>query len=133
MESVKLALTLTEATRRGGGSFNLDGSTIENGYLIGGGILKTDDALATINIEEVEEGNLYEVIVEAFIDIIEDNQTEIKNFDGLGVWVSDNIIYLDAINVELHRLDAIELGNQRKQQAIGHLTKGRYTEITLRH
>jgi len=130
MENLRmLANSLTEAIREEGGSFKLDGNPIQNGYLIGGGILKTDDALATIELESFEYDEANDKILEA----LRESESELGNFDGLGIWVSDGVIYLDAINVEVHRLDAIELGHQRKQQAIGHLSKGNYTEITLRH
>jgi len=123
-----LAIKLAEAIKENGGSYDLNGNAIKGGYVIGGGILKTDDALATIELETIDGKN----IGAEFLSILKENEAELEKFDGLGVWVSDGVIYLDAITKELHRGDALELGQQRKQQAIGYISdKGNFIEITL--
>jgi prepilin-type N-terminal cleavage/methylation domain-containing protein len=115
-----LAEKLAAAIANGGASLNLDGTEVQNGYTIGGGILNTKDAMAVYNLADATE---YELFV-----TISENWEELQKFDGVGCWVSNGKFYLDAITVEQNLIPATILGLSRKQQAIGKIANGEYVE-----
>lgn len=124
--TMKLADKLTkQAIENGGATLNrFTAEDIKDGYTIGGGILKTADALATFDAEdEMLQQKIYWTLLQ--------NRKALENFEAVGIWNSNGVIYLDATTVETNLIKAVVLGLSRDQQAIGSLTAGRYEELTL--
>jgi hypothetical protein len=108
----------------GGATLRFDGGKVE-GYLVGGNVRNTEDALAVLPL--LPAADLAAAIYSALVE----NYTSI-NTPAIGVWVSGGLVYLDATAIIEHRLDALALGRKNVQQAIGYLSaKGVYAETTL--
>lgn len=125
---MQLADNLAAAIADGGATMSTtDGSPIRNGYTIGGGIVKTADALATfplsLGARAIRNGIYMELMASG---------EELKEFEAVGIWVSNGVVYLDAVTVESSFIKAVITGIQRKQQAIGSLKAGAYEEVGLR-
>lgn len=114
-----------DAIQNGGGTIGSDGQPIQNGYLIGGGIIKDGDALA-----KIEEANERMLAARIYMTLIK-NRKELQTFNAIGVWQQDGTTYLDAVTIETNFIKALAKGYSRKQQAIGQLEAGVYTEHTL--
>lgn len=126
--SQQLADQLAAAIKDGGAT--LSSKTAEpilNGYCIGGGILKTADALATFPVSLGERAIRNGI----YLEILKTKE-ELKEFDAVGIWVQDGLVYLDAVTVESNFIKAVITGIQRKQQAIGSLKGGDFEEIPLK-
>jgi hypothetical protein len=126
---MQLADKLTQlAIDNGGATLSTsDASEIRNGYTIGGGILKTADALAEIPASL----NAKAIRSQIYISLMLASE-ELKEFQAVGVWVSNGIVYLDAVTIESNFIKAIVTGISRKQQAIGSLKNGAYEEISTK-
>lgn len=122
-KAARLAISLTEAGKTGGGSFYLTGEPVRTGYTVGGYLLLTEDALA---IYPAATANPFTIA----LDLIE-NWAAIERADGVGCWVSGGVFYLDAITIHHNIIEAAVTGLTRKQQAIGLLTNGNYEEIPV--
>lgn len=123
----KIAKALTvKALTNGGATLDGEGNPITDGFLIGGGIIKDGDALAKIKVTDnarLIEARIYWSLIQ--------NRNQLADFTAIGVWLQDDIIYLDAVTVEADFIKAVAKGLTRKQQAIGGLAKGVYTEYSL--
>ena len=125
---MQLADNLAAAIADGGATMSTtDGSPIRNGYTIGGGILKTADALATFPISLGERAIRNGI----YLELLKSGE-ELKEFEAVGIWVSNGVVYLDAVTVESNFIKAVVTGLTRKQQAIGSLKGGQYEEIGLK-
>jgi hypothetical protein len=123
----QLADTLAEeAINNGGATLTLNGETVTDGYIIGGGIIKDGDALAKIDAAESNRM----IAARIYLTLLR-NRKELQNLDGIGVWLNDGVIYLDAITIERNFIKAVTKGLSRQQQAIGGLVNGVYTEYNL--
>ena len=123
----QLADTLAEeAINNGGATLTLNGETVKDGYIIGGGIIKDGDALAKIDAAESNRM----IAARIYLTLLR-NRKELQNLDGIGVWLNDGVIYLDAITIEANFIKAVTKGLSRQQQAIGGLVNGVYTEYNL--
>ena len=126
---MQLADKLTELAIANGGATlsTTDASEIRNGYTIGGGILKTADALAEIpaslTATEIRNKIYFSLMLAA---------EELQGFQAVGVWVSKGVVYLDAVTIESNFIKAVVTGLTRKQQAIGSLKNGAYEEIATK-
>lgn len=118
----ELAAKLAKATIENGGATlsTATGEAVQNGYTIGGGILYTADAMAEIpaDAEDLEHRIFWELAT----------SKGLENFEAVGTWLADGVIYLDAVTVERNFIKAAVLGISRKQQAFGELKNGSYTE-----
>jgi hypothetical protein len=127
MEIRDIARELTKLTIASGGqgaTVSLkDGKAIKNGYLIGGGIINTKDALAEIKYNQ----GIMDIISEIEFELATEGD-KLEKFEAVGTWVVNGVLYLDAVTVEGSFIKAIVKGIERKQQAIGELKNGSYTE-----
>lgn len=127
MELREIARELTKLTIASGGNgasiYLADGKPVKNGYTIGGGIINTKNALAEINYNQGIMGIISDI--EFYLSIEGD---KLKKFEAVGTWVVNGVLYLDAVTVEESFIKAIVAGIARKQEAIGQLENGRYTE-----
>jgi hypothetical protein len=128
MEIYEIARELVKLTIASGGNGATvslkDGKAIKNGYTIGGGIINTKDALAEI---DYNQQNIMDIIADIEFELATEGD-KLEKFEAVGAWVVDGTLYLDAVTIESDFIKAIVKGISRKQQAIGSLTNGSYTE-----
>ena len=123
----ELADKLTAAAyNNGGATFTLDGKEVTNGYCIGGGIIADGDALYRIDATQYPRAVAGQIFM-----VLKAYRNKLQEFDAVGIWLSDGIIYLDAVTIESDFIRAVVKGLSRQQQAIGQLDKGTYIEHQL--